>query len=108
MENDAPIHFLRVPETAAEGPAAAMALAVLAGIARFLAAGFYVKSRRKAPVLRVVPVPKSGIDFRWSKDTRRMGVTSTRRTCTACGVEAYTQDGGSPKECKRALRSAAL
>ena len=58
------------------------------------------------------PVPgsarRSTRDCIWRQDLFRNTRTNTRWTCSTCGVEAYTQDGRPPKECKRDLGPAPL
>ena len=44
----------------------------------------------------------------WREDKRRTASVMTRWTCRSCGVEAYSSDGGRPKECKRHLRDSRL
>ena len=100
----APMKFESAPETgwaeAALGLWAGIDLwvqiAVLAGIAALL---LWQLWRLVRPARR---------RCRWTRDrvTRRSGMV--RWQCMDCAVDAFTQDGKPPKECKRALREAGL
>ncbi len=45
---------------------------------------------------------------KWKKDRRGGRAGMDRWDCKTCGVDAFTQDGRAPKECKRVLRNVGL
>ena len=91
------------------GPLDPIALAILAGIFLFLALSA-AKAFRRDPAAAKARAQGThrAKACRWRKDRRGRQSLNTRWTCTACGVDAYSQDRRPPKECKRALRPASL
>jgi hypothetical protein len=110
MDPDNPIRFLSPPvRPDAPGPGADALDPVAVGVLAVIAIGFVVYA---ALSLRAARRPVAQIPVRrpcrWYRYKRRRGAAMARFTCASCGVEAYSQDGLAPKECKRALRPAAL
>ncbi|WP_316648096.1 hypothetical protein [Ovoidimarina sediminis] len=90
--------FVSPPEDGAAWvmPEAWLQIALLAAIACALLA-LMLRARRK----RATPC-------KWRKENRARASGMQRWACKACGVDAFTQDGKPPKECKRGLREAQL
>ncbi|NKX43354.1 hypothetical protein [Roseicyclus persicicus] len=110
MDNDSPIRFLTPPDrpvpSAPAGDAldpVALAVLVAIGLGLLFWAGLARRAAR-----RLAAPARARRSCRWYLDRRRHGVPMARFTCAACGVEAYSQDGLPPKECKRAWRPASL
>ena len=108
MDPDSPITFL-TPPVRPDAPGADALDPVAFGVLAVIAIGLVVYAALSLRAARrtLAPMPRRR-PCRWYRDKRRRGAPMARFTCAACGIEAHSQDGLAPKDCKRALRPAAL
>jgi len=98
-----------------EHPLLTLGLYALAAFIWLRIAALVIGLLRPAPQEEQAPPPpvpqtgrRRGQECIWREDRLRKTATSTRWICSTCGIDAYTQDGRPPKECKRDLGTAAL